>query len=64
MLASGLNIAAFHVGIAIGSIIGGRVVEDMELVDTPWIGALIVVFAIILTNVSGFLDSRDQAKTA
>ncbi|SIT01592.1 MFS transporter [Neptunomonas antarctica] len=63
-VASGLNIAAFNVGIAIGSIIGGRVVEDMELVDTPWIGALIVVVAIILTNVSGFLDSREQAKTA
>jgi predicted MFS family arabinose efflux permease len=63
-VASGLNIAAFNVGIAIGSIIGARVIEDMELVDTPWIGALIVVVAIILTNVSGFLDSREQAKTA
>lgn len=61
-VASGLNIAAFNVGIAIGSIIGGMVVEDMALIDTPWIGALIVVFAVILTTVSGFLDARDQAK--
>lgn len=60
-VASGLNIAAFNVGIALGSIIGGTVVEDMSLTDTPWIGALIVVLAIILTKVSGFLDSREQA---
>ncbi|MDO6562079.1 MFS transporter [Amphritea sp. 1_MG-2023] len=63
-VASGLNIAAFNVGIAIGSILGGMVVEDMELMDTTWIGALIVVLAIILTKISGFLDSRDQARTA
>lgn len=61
---SGLNIAAFNVGIAIGSLLGGMVVEDMELMDTTWIGALIVVLAIILTRLSGFLDSRDQARTA
>jgi predicted MFS family arabinose efflux permease len=61
-VASGLNIAAFNVGIAIGSILGGMVVEDMELMDTTWIGALIVVLAIILTKISGFLDSRDQAR--
>ncbi|WP_339718988.1 MFS transporter [uncultured Paraglaciecola sp.] len=63
-VASGLNIAAFNVGIALGSIIGGVVVEEMELSDTPWIGALIVVLAIILTKVSGFLDSRDQGAAA
>lgn len=63
-VASGLNIAAFNVGIAIGSLLGGMVVEDMELMDTTWIGALIVVLAIILTRLSGFLDSRDQARTA
>jgi len=61
-VASGLNIAAFNVGIAIGSIIGGVVVEDMELMDTPWVGASIVIFAIILTRLSGFLDSREQVK--
>ncbi|MBU3004732.1 MFS transporter [Paraglaciecola arctica] len=63
-VASGLNIAAFNVGIALGSIIGGVVVEKMELTDTSWIGALIVVLAIILTKLSGFLDSREQAKPA
>ncbi len=59
-VASGLNIAAFNVGIAFGSVIGGFIVEDMALTDTAWIGALIVVFATILTKLSGFLDSRDQ----
>lgn len=62
-VASGLNIAAFNVGIAIGSIVGGLIVEDMSLMDTPWIGAIIVVFAIVLTRVSGFLDNRDKAVT-
>ncbi|HDY91477.1 MAG TPA: MFS transporter [Pseudoalteromonas sp.] len=61
-VASGLNIAAFNVGIAIGSIIGGVVVEEMELMDTPWVGASIVILAIILTRLSGFLDSREQVK--
>ncbi|WMN60968.1 MFS transporter [Pseudoalteromonas xiamenensis] len=60
-VASGLNIAAFNVGIAVGSVIGGLIVEDMALTDTAWIGALIVAFAAILTMISGFLDSRDQA---
>lgn len=60
-VASGLNIAAFNIGIAIGSIIGGMVVDGMELIDTAWIGAMIVVLAMILTRVSGYLDARDQA---
>lgn len=63
-VASGLNIAAFNVGIAFGSLIGGLVVEDMSLMDTPWIGALIVAVAIILTRISGALDSRSPRKLA
>ena len=62
-VASGLNIAAFNIGIALGSIIGGFVVEDMSLMDTPWIGALIVALAIILTRISGALDSRATRKS-
>ncbi|WP_067986537.1 MFS transporter [Neptuniibacter pectenicola] len=59
-VASGLNIAAFNVGIALGSILGGVVVERMTLMDTAWIGALIVALALVLTRLSGFLDKRDQ----
>ena len=63
-VASGLNIAAFNIGIALGSLIGGLVVEDMSLMDTPWIGALIVALAVILTRISGVLDSRSARKLA
>lgn len=55
-VASGLNIAAFNIGIALGSIIGGSVVESMTLRDTAWIGAVISVLALIVTRYSGLLD--------
>lgn len=55
-VASGLNIAAFNVGIAIGSVVGGLTVEHYGLAQTPWIGALIVVGALLLTGLSGRLD--------
>ncbi|WP_417357978.1 MFS transporter [Gallaecimonas pentaromativorans] len=61
-VASGLNIAAFNVGIALGSIIGGTVIDSLNLMDTPWIGALIVVLALLLTRLSGFLDRRGEAQ--
>ncbi|EKE71625.1 MFS transporter [Gallaecimonas xiamenensis] len=61
-VASGLNIAAFNVGIALGSIIGGTVIDSLNLMDTPWIGALIVVLALLLTRLSGFLDRRGAAQ--
>jgi len=63
-VAAGLNIAAFNVGIALGSIIGGGVVENMELTDTPWIGGLIVVLALILTTFSGALDKKQTLVTS
>ncbi|WP_193163771.1 MFS transporter [Microbulbifer hainanensis] len=62
-VASGLNIAAFNVGIAIGSVLGGAVIEHMSLIDTPWIGALIVVLALALTRLSGRLDRRTATAT-
>lgn len=62
-VASGLNIAAFNVGIALGSILGGVIIEGMTLMDTAWIGALIVVLALALTRLSGFLDKRDQLQS-
>ncbi|WP_439824757.1 MFS transporter [Aeromonas caviae] len=51
-VASGLNIAAFNVGIALGSVVGGFVLEHLGLMHTPWIGALIVLLAYGLTHVS------------
>lgn len=63
-VASGLNIAAFNVGIAIGAVVGGVVVDNMSLTDTAWIGAVIVVLALLLTRWSGALDKRAEAADA
>jgi len=57
-VASGLNIAAFNIGIAAGAFIGGHIVDHFALLDTAWIGGVIVVMALGLTRLSGFLDTR------
>ncbi|RQW16685.1 MFS transporter, partial [Rhodobacteraceae bacterium CH30] len=57
-VASGLNIAAFNVGIALGAWIGGIIVSTLGLLATPWIGALIVVAALGLTTLAGHLDKK------
>ncbi|WP_313245142.1 MFS transporter [Stenotrophomonas rhizophila] len=58
-VASGLNIAAFNVGIALGASLGGLVVDHLGLMHTPWMGALVVLGALGLTVLSGRLDRRD-----
>jgi len=58
-VASGLNIAAFNVGIALGAWGGGLIVAHLGLMATPWIGALVVVDALLLTTLAGWLDRRD-----
>ncbi|TXE47731.1 MULTISPECIES: MFS transporter [Serratia] len=63
-VASGLNIAAFNIGIALGSVIGGQTVASLGLAQTPWIGALIVVVALLLVSLSGRLDKKSQLQTA
>ncbi|MFD2672128.1 MFS transporter [Marinicrinis sediminis] len=50
-VASAFNIAAFNLGIAIGSFTGGLIVDSIGLIHTPWIGAVMVVGAIVLTAV-------------
>jgi multidrug resistance protein len=55
-VASGLNIAAFNLGIALGAWAGGLIVDNWGLQHTPWVGALIVAVAILLTRWSGKLD--------
>ncbi|WP_261817640.1 MFS transporter [Vibrio gallicus] len=59
-VASGMNIAAFNVGIALGSWGGGAIVAnpEMGLMDTPWVGAVVVIIALGLTRWSGYLDNR------
>lgn len=59
-VASGLNIAAFNIGIALGSVIGGQTVEHYGLAQTPWIGAVIVLVALFLIALSGRLDKTHR----
>ena len=62
-VASGLNIAAFNLGIAGGAWGGGLIVEHAGLVHTGWIGALVVLGAYGLTVLSGRLDRRNPRAT-
>lgn len=61
-VASGLNIAAFNVGIALGAWGGGLIVEQAGLMNTPWIGAIVVLLALVLTRFSGALDKKAQQR--
>jgi multidrug resistance protein len=55
-VASALNIAAFNVGIAIGALVGGAIVDSIGLMHTPWVGGLMVLGAVVLTGVSTKLE--------
>ena len=57
-VASGLNIAAFNLGIALAAWVGGLIVTHLGLMHTPWIGALVVLVSLALTQWSGTLDRR------
>jgi len=59
-VASGLNIAAFNVGIALGAWGGGLIVAEAGLMNTPWIGAIVVLLALVLTRFSGTLDKKAE----
>ncbi len=58
-VASGLNIAAFNLGIAGAAWAGGLIVTHLGLIHTPWIGALVVLVSLALTHLSGLLDRRN-----
>jgi len=60
-VASGLNIAAFNLGIAGGAWLGGHIVASMGLIHTAWIGSLVVLGALVLTFWSGRLDRTDTS---
>ncbi|MDC2890708.1 MFS transporter [Psychrosphaera algicola] len=57
-VASGLNIAAFNVGIALGAWGGGLIVAESNLINTTWVGAVVVLVALVLTRISGALDNK------
>jgi multidrug resistance protein len=58
-VASAINIAAFNAGIAIGAYLGGVITDSIGLIHTSWIGALMVLGAVILTGWSRVLERRD-----
>lgn len=55
-VASAVNIAAFNAGIAIGAYLGGVVTDSMGLIHTTWIGAVMVLGAVLLTGWSMALE--------
>ena len=57
-IASALNIAAFNVGIAIGALVGGLIVDSIGLIHTPWIGGVMVFGAVLLTMWSSSLERK------
>ena len=63
-VASGLNIGAFNLGIALGAWIGGMVVQGAGLAAAPWVGAAIVAAGMVLTRLSALLDRRVMAVPA
>ncbi|WP_201317806.1 MFS transporter [Paenibacillus sp. EPM92] len=62
-VASAVNIAAFNAGIAIGAYLGGIVTDTIGLIHTAWVGAVMVLGAVILTGWSRALEKKDEAAT-
>ncbi|MAB16289.1 MAG: MFS sugar transporter, partial [Roseobacter sp.] len=54
-VASGLNIGAFNLGIAVGAWSGGLVVDGFGLAATPFVGAVVVLAGVALVRLSGGL---------
>jgi predicted MFS family arabinose efflux permease len=57
-VAAGFNIAAFNLGVAGGSSLGGVIVAHLGLGHTPWIAAVVTLFAFALTALSGRFDHQ------
>ncbi|MQS76019.1 MFS transporter [Companilactobacillus halodurans] len=57
-LASALNISAFNVGITLGSTLGGQAVAHSQLVNTPWLGVIMLSVGIILMAVLIKLENK------
>ncbi|MCM3340938.1 MFS transporter [Paenibacillus sp. MER TA 81-3] len=58
-VASAVNIAAFNAGIAIGAYLGGVVTDTIGLIHTTWVGALMVMGAVLLTGWAYALERKD-----
>lgn len=61
-VASAFNIASFNLGIAIGAYLGGVITDTIGLIHTSWVGAIMVLGAVILTGWSRSLEVKDTVK--
>lgn len=61
-IASAVNIAAFNAGIALGAYLGGIVTDRLGLLHTTWVGALMVLAAVILTGRARVLERKDAGR--
>ncbi|MBY9079218.1 MFS transporter [Paenibacillus sp. HN-1] len=59
-VASAVNISAFNAGIALGAFLGGIVADSLGLIHTAWIGALMVVGAVLLNVWALALEKKDR----
>lgn len=59
-VASAINIAAFNAGIALGSFLGGVVTNSIGMIHTTWVGALMVLTAVLITGYSYLLEKKDS----
>ena len=57
---SGLNVAAFNMGNALGAFLGGIVIENpsLHLSALPWVAALVTFIGVFLTLVSLRIDKK------
>ncbi|MFC4810202.1 MFS transporter [Paenibacillus sp. GCM10023250] len=63
-VASAVNIAAFNAGIALGAYLGGLVTDSAGLIDTAWVGAIMVGAAVALTAWAKLLERKDRRLSA
>jgi predicted MFS family arabinose efflux permease len=58
-VASAFNVASFNIGIATGAYVGGLVVAShLGLGGTPWVGAIFVMMAAIVTYLSANITKK------
>lgn len=53
-----LNSSAFHLGVALGAVLGGVVVEQLSLSSIGWVGGLIVLLATVFAVISIALKNK------
>ncbi|MGE8203632.1 MFS transporter [Heyndrickxia sp. NPDC080065] len=57
-VASAINIASFNAGIAAGSYIGSIIIEHSSIVNITWVGSLLVLIGLLLTQISKKWDPK------